>query len=163
MKRMKIVIADPKKGKSYQTEVEEAKSRVFYGMKIGEEVDGSLIGVGEYKLKITGGTDSEGFPMRGDVHGIERKRILISAGAGIRKKQKGEKKKKTVRGNTISESIVQINMVVTSAGSKPLAEVLGIVEKEPEKKEEPKKEEKPKEERKEEVKKVEEVQASAAS
>lgn len=162
---MKIVIADPKKGKAYQIEIEETKSRVLYGMKLGGEVDGSLIGVSGYKLKITGGTDADGFPMRRDVHGSERKRILISAGAGIRKKKKGERKKKTVRGNTISEGIAQINMVVTSPGSKPLPELLGIVEKEPEKKEEEKPKEEAKEEpkeKKEEVKKIEE-KASATS
>ena len=155
---MKVVISDSKTGKSYQTEVDEAKSKALHGAKIGEEIEGSLIGLSGYKLKVTGGSDKDGFPMRADVHGMERKRILISNGPGIRKKGKGERIKKTVRGNIVSDQIAQINVVITKQGSKPIPEILGIVEKkeeskeaEKEVKEEPK-EEKPKEEVKEEPK-----------
>ena len=45
---------------------------------------------------------------------------------------KGVKRRKTVRGNTIAEDIVQINTVVVSAGSKPIAEILGADEEEEE-------------------------------
>ena len=126
---MKIVIADPKSGRSYQTEVDDVKSKLLYDMKISEELDGSLIGLAGYKLKISGGTDKDGFPMRSDIHGTERRRILISGGVGIRKKEKGERLKKTVRGNTISDRIAQINLVVVTSGEKPVAEILGIQEK----------------------------------
>ncbi len=122
---MKIVISDPKTGRSYQTEIDENKSKPLIGMKIGEEIDGALFGLNGYKLKITGGTDKDGFPMRPDVHGPERKSILIGSGPGIRKKRKGERRKKTVRGNTISEHIAQVNTVVTKEGSKKLAEIFG--------------------------------------
>lgn len=162
---MKVVISNPKNGKSYQIEIEKTKSRALYGMKLNEEIDGSLIGASGYKLKITGGTDVDGFPMRAGVHGSERKRILISAGAGIRKKRKGEKRKKTVRGSTISESIAQVNMVVVSPGSKTLPELLGISEKEVKKEGEKLEVKKDIEESKEEkeVKKVEKSRASATS
>ncbi len=133
---MKIVIADPKLGKAYQTEIDETKSKLLYGKKIAEEIEGTLLGLHGYKLKVTGGTDKDGFPMRGDVHGTERIRILISSGAGVRKRGKGERVKKTVRGNTISDRIAQINVVVTAHGEKGIAETLGIVEKPKEKKNE---------------------------
>lgn len=126
---MKIVVSDPKTGKSYQTEVDDNKSKAFYGMKIGNEIDGSLVGLTGFKVKITGGSDKEGFPMRPDVHGTERKRLLLSAGTGIKNKQKGERRKKTVRGNLISESINQMNVIVTKEGTKSIAETLGIEEK----------------------------------
>lgn len=126
---MKIVISDPKNGKSYQTEIDDIKSKLLYGMKISEELDGSLIGLSGYKLKISGGTDKDGFPMRPDVHGTERRRILISGGVGIRKKEKGERLKKTVRGNTISERIAQVNAIVVTSGERSVSEILGIPEK----------------------------------
>ena len=94
---MKVVIADPKKGKCYQVELDEMKSKPLYGMKIGEEIDGSLVGLSGYKLYITGGTDKDGFPMRRDVHGTERKRALLRGKPGFRAKKKGEKKKTTAR------------------------------------------------------------------
>ena len=47
-------------------------------------------------------------------------------------KADGVKRRKTVRGNTIAEDIVQINTVVTKAGSKSIAEIIGADEEEEE-------------------------------
>ena len=135
---MKVVISDKKSGKSFQTEVEDNKSKPFYGMKIGNEFDGSLIGLTGYKVKLTGGTDKDGFPMRPDVHGTERKRLLLTHGIGFKGKRKGERKRKTVRGNIMSEFIAQMNVIVTDHGSKGISEILGIENKGEENKEESK-------------------------
>lgn len=126
---MKVVIADPKDGKSYQIEIDDTKGKAFHGARIGEEVEGSLLGMNGYKVQITGGSDKEGFPMRRGFHGNGRKSLLISAGAGI-KKPSLNKTKKTVRGETISENIHQINVKVIKYGSKNIKEELGIENKE---------------------------------
>ena len=126
---MKIVISEPKTGKSYQIEIDENKSKALYGSKINEEIDGAILGLAGYKLEVRGGTDKDGFPMRKDIHGTERKRILITTGSGFRKKTKGERKRKGVRGDTISEFIEQVNMKVTKEGTKKLEEVIGKKEK----------------------------------
>lgn len=136
---MKVVIADPKQGKCYQVEVDVTKSKPFFGMKIGNEFDGSLVGLTGFKLQITGGTDKDGFPMRKDMHGMERKRILLSAGPGFKPSERGERMKKTIRGNIISEDIAQLNAKVLEYGGKGIADILGIAEKKPE---EPKEEKK---------------------
>lgn len=133
---MKVVIADPKQGKCYQVELDSVKSKPFFGMKIGNNFDGSLVGLTGYKLQITGGTDKDGFPMRKDVHGMERKGILLSSRPGFVPSEKGERKKKTIRGNTISEEIAQMNVKVLEYGNKSIAETFGISS---EKKEEEKK------------------------
>ena len=135
---MKVVVADPKHGKCYQIEVDGTKSKPFFGMKIGNEFDGSLVGLTGFKLQITGGTDKDGFPMRKDLHGMERKRILLSAGPGFRPSEKGERRKKTIRGATISEDIAKLNAKVLEYGQKSIAEVLGVSEKKEEKTEEKK-------------------------
>lgn len=122
---MKIVVSEPKTGKSYQTEIDANKSKALYGSKIGEEVDGGILGLTGYKLEVRGGTDKDGFPMRPGVQGTERKRILIASGAGFRKKRKGERRKKGIRGNIISEHIEQINFKVKTIGQKPLEELIG--------------------------------------
>jgi len=85
--------------------------------------------------ETTGGTDKDGFPMRTDVHGTERKKILIAGGTGLIKTKKGLRKKKTVRGNVISEAIAQINVAVKTQGNKTIPETLGIEPKEEKKKE----------------------------
>jgi len=149
----KIVISEPKSRKAWQIE-KEAPSLI--GKKIGDKVDGSSIGLSGFTLQITGGSDKDGFPMREDLEGVVRKKSLLTKGVGfrgtkkIRKvkyKVKGMRKRKYIRGNTISDSIIQVNCkVVEGEGNIPM--ILGIPPKE--KKEEPKAEEKPKEEQKKE-------------
>ncbi len=109
---------------SYQMEVEAAESKKFMGLKIGEEFDASLIGLNGYKLKITGGSDKNGFPMKKDIEGPRRIRSLLSGGKGFHPHRTGQRRRKTVRGNTISDDIVQINTIVTEKGSKEIEELL---------------------------------------
>jgi len=123
MATFKLVISNPKSGKARQVEIEGETAEKLLGMKIGDEIPVSELKLnlseifgeeipGNAKLKIRGGTDKDGFPMRPDVHGPRRVRILVSRGPGFRPKERGERRKKTVRGNTISPDIVQINMVL---------------------------------------------------
>lgn len=109
---------------SYQMEVEAAESKKLMGLKIGEEFDASLLGLNGYKLKITGGSDKNGFPMKKDVEGPRRIKSLLSGGIGFHPQRNGQRRRKTVRGNTISDDIVQINTIVTEKGNKEIAELL---------------------------------------
>ncbi len=115
----KIVIGT-KDGKCHQKEVAEADSKNLIGKKIGETIKGELIGLTGYEFLITGGTDSAGFPMRKDIAGSGRKRILAVAGVGLKKKAKGIRKRKTVCGNTIHIKISQINLKVLKEGKEKL-------------------------------------------
>ena len=124
----KVVVSD--KAISHQIEVEDGKE--LNGLVIGDEFDGSIVGLDGYTLKITGGSDKNGFTMKKDVSGTRRIKSLLSGGVGYKPIGKGVKRRKTVRGNTIAEDIVQINTVVVSAGSKPIAEILGADEEEEE-------------------------------
>jgi small subunit ribosomal protein S6e len=121
MATFKLVISNPKSGVAKQVEITGDAAEKLVGKRIGEEVPVSELGLnlteifgeeipGNAKLKITGGTDKDGFAMRPDVHGPRRVKILVSRGPGFRPKERGERRKKTVRGNTISPEIVQINM-----------------------------------------------------
>lgn len=147
MADFKLTINSIKEGLSVQREVKDPQASVFMGKKIGEKIDGGLIGLTNYEFEITGGSDDCGFPMRKDVPGVRRKRILAVKGVGIKRRLgKGIKQRKTVCGNTIHENIVQINLKVLKEGK----ESLGFKQKKEEKKEKPK--EKPKEPKKEEKK-----------
>ena len=160
---MKIVIGS-KDGKSYQVEVPKENEGMLIGKRIGDEIDGSSIGVAGYTFVITGGSDLSGFPMRWDVEGSGKQKVLMSKGPGFKKKRAGERKKKTVHGKQIASDIHQINVKVSKEGSAPLEKMLGkkvegeaAEEKKEPKKEEKKevKEEKPKEEKAEESKEEE--------
>ena len=110
----------PGKGLSKLIEIDEKKFR-FEGMKIGEIIKGGLIGFANYEFEITGGSDSSGFPMRKDVHGPVKKRILVSKrGIGYKPRRKGEKRKRTVRGNEITHNMTLINMKVLKYGEAEL-------------------------------------------
>lgn len=122
----KVVVSQ--KENTYQIETEETKQ--FNGLIIGDEFDGDIIDLPGYKLKITGGSDKNGFTMKSDVTGTRRVKSLLTGGVGYNPKQKGVKRRKTVRGNTIAEDIVQINTVVVKEGSKPLADLLSTDEEE---------------------------------
>lgn len=122
----KLVISEGEK--SHQVEVDQKKTRQLIGLKIGDEIDASLVGLAGYKLKITGGSDKNGFPMKRDVDGQRRIRSLVSSGLGFNPKRDGERKRKTVRGNALSDDIVQINTIVTEKGAKSIDELLGAEE-----------------------------------
>lgn len=111
MVKFKLIISDST-GRSRVVEVEGVKAAPLLGRKIGETVDGSIAGVSGHKLLITGGTDKDGFPMRPDVHGGVKARIVLSGGVGFHPKVEGERRRKTVRGNVITEDIIQINMKI---------------------------------------------------
>ncbi len=122
---MKINIGE-KSGKTYKVDLEEDKASSLYSKVIGDEFDGDLIGLSGYTFKITGGSDDSGFPMRRDVSGYNKKKILIGSGVGIRKIRRGNRNRKTVRGNTISNEISQINVTVIKEGPSPISEMLGL-------------------------------------
>ena len=130
MAKFQLIVSDPKSKTSKATTVEGAKAQALIGRSIGEEVDGKLLGIGNVKLRITGGTDKDGVPMRFDVQGGARKRAVLTSGVGYKPKQEGERMRKLVRGRVVSEETLQVNSVVVS----------GVVEKleKPEKVEEAK-------------------------
>ncbi|MEM2320361.1 MAG: 30S ribosomal protein S6e [Candidatus Bathyarchaeia archaeon] len=118
MAKFKLVVSDPKAGKAKSIEVEGSRAAPFIGKKIGDMIDGSVIGMPGVKLLITGGSDKDGFPMRPDVHGGVKAQVLLSDGPGFRPREKGERRRKTVRGNTITEDIMQINVKVVEEAEK---------------------------------------------
>ncbi len=118
----KFVVSDPKTRRAWQI---ERTAEFLYGKKIGDKFDGSLIGLPGYILEITGGTDKDGFPMRSDLEGTVRKRLLLSSGPGYKPEKRGIRKRKMVRGNVIAEDIAQINCKVIAYGDKPLEELIG--------------------------------------
>ncbi len=97
---------------AFQIRISGEAANRFLGLKIGDRVDASVVGLSGKMLEIRGGSDLAGFPMRPDIAGPVKKYVLLSSGPGFRPREDGERRRKLVRGNTISEDIVQINTVV---------------------------------------------------
>lgn len=117
-----ITISNPKTGKSYNKKVDVD---VFEGKRINDKIDGSSIELEGYELKITGGSDKCGFPMRLDLQGASRRKILSVKSKGMHIANKGIRKRKNVAGNQIGNSIAQINLSILKNGSKDIEEILG--------------------------------------
>lgn len=145
------------KGKSWKL---ESDSEDIVGKKIGEKISGKEISkeLEGYELEITGTSDKAGFPGMKEVEGPMLKGMLLTYGFGMHKKPKGLKKKKpnkkprglrlkkTIRGNTISRDVIQINLKVLKEGKRKFEEIFPEQNKPKEKpaeKKEEQKEEKP--------------------
>ena len=120
-----VLTINAKDGKSYKKEVSGPEADTLLNKKINETVKGDPLGLKGYELKITGGSDRQGFPMRKDVVAGTRKRPLVVEGVGAKLKSKGTKQRKTVRGNLIDDNLKQINLKVEKEGSNKLEEVFG--------------------------------------
>ena len=120
MAEFKLVIGNPKDGKSYQIEAKDTEAKPLLGLVIGDKIKGDNIGLAGYEFEITGGSDYCGFPMRKDVLGSSRKRILAPKSLGIRNVKKGILIRRTMAGNTVHQNTAQINMKVIKTGKSPL-------------------------------------------
>lgn len=116
-----VVVADPETGRTHQFESDTVD---LSGRRLGEEIDGELLGLPGYTLELTGGSDAAGRPMHRDVEGRQPTKILSSGGTGFRPTRDGHRKRVTVRGNEIGAETTQLNLKVIEAGDEPLEDVL---------------------------------------
>lgn len=111
MAKFKIIISDPS-GKSQSVELEGAKAHPLIGRTLNDVIDGGLLGISGKRVKITGGTDKDGVPMRVDIQGGGKKSVILSSGQGFKPRRSGERRRKMVRGKTITEEIYLLNMQI---------------------------------------------------
>ena len=163
------VVVGTKTGKSYNVEVKDDLAAVFVGKRVGDVVNVTPLGLKGYEVKITGGSDKQGFPIRKDAHVTGRTKAMMSTRTqGYKPEQAGVRVRKTVVGDILGDNISQINTVVVKEGKDPIDKLIGLEKKAEDgaapKKEDPvgptreerKAEEKPKEKKKEEPPKEEE-------
>ncbi|MFH0848756.1 MAG: 30S ribosomal protein S6e [archaeon] len=122
MAKFKIIVSESN-GKASSFELEGPKAQPLVGRQLGEEVDGSILGLTGQTLRITGGSDKDGIPMRPGVHGGAKKRVILASGAGFRSTSEGERRRKLVRGEMITEETYQLNMKTLAAGEERAAPV----------------------------------------
>ena len=113
---LKIVYSDPKTGRTGQAEATGDVTAQLINMKIGDALDGSLFGMAGFKLKITGGSDTSGFPMIKNAHGSRKMKANRDLGHG-------QKERLTVVGNAVGPTTAQINTVIVEFGSKTADEI----------------------------------------
>ena len=122
MPKFKIIVSDPKTGKSQVIELEGSNAQTLVGKKIREEIDGSIVAIPNARLLITGGSDKDGIPMRPDVQGGVKIRVILSSGQGYHPKEKGQRRRKLIRGNVITDETYQINLKILDKAPSPKKE-----------------------------------------
>jgi small subunit ribosomal protein S6e len=98
---------------------DERKLRHFYEKRMGAEVPGDPLG-DEWKgyvLRITGGNDKQGFPMKQGVIAPNRVRLLLSEGHSCyRPRRTGERKRKSVRGCIVGADLSVLALAIVKQG-----------------------------------------------
>jgi len=119
---IKVNVGDPKSKRTVTLVMAADDAKSIFGKRISDTIRGELVGKPGYELQITGGSDNAGFPMRRDVIGSGRRKILATYSTGQRGTKKGVRIRKTVAGNTVSEFTSQLNVKVIKHGPQPLVE-----------------------------------------
>ena len=127
---MKLNIAYPATGAQKLIEVvDDHKLRMFYEKRMGAEVEADLLG-DEWKgyvVRITGGNDKQGFPMKQGVLTNGRVRLLLSKGHSCyRPRRDGERKRKSVRGCIVDANLSVLSLIIVRKGEQ---EIPGLTDK----------------------------------
>ncbi|KAI5310697.1 40S ribosomal protein S6 [Ascosphaera atra] len=117
---MKLNISYPANGSQKLIEIDdERKLRPFMEKRMGTEVPGDSLGdeFKGYLLKITGGNDKQGFPMKQGVLLPNRTRLLLAAGHSCyRPRRDGERKRKSVRGAITGQDLAVMSLTIIKQG-----------------------------------------------
>jgi small subunit ribosomal protein S6e len=126
---MKINLSFPATGSQKLIEInDELKVRPFYEKRMGQEVDADTLGdeFKGYVLRITGGNDKQGFPMKQGVLTNQRVRLLMGKGhTCYRPRRTGERKRKSVRGCIVDGNLAVLAMSVVKKGE---ADIPGLTD-----------------------------------
>jgi small subunit ribosomal protein S6e len=121
---MKLNISNPATGAQKLIDVEDDKKlRPFMDKRISQEVEGSSLG-DEWKgyiLKITGGNDKQGFPMKQGILTNNRVRLLLSDGHSCyRERRSGERRRKSVKGCIVDSNLSVLSLVIMKKGEQEI-------------------------------------------
>jgi small subunit ribosomal protein S6e len=121
---MKLNISHPANGTQKLIDIEdERKLRHFYEKRMGAEVPADPLG-DEWKgyiVRITGGNDKQGFPMKQGVIAPTRVRLLLSDGHSCyRARRTGERKRKSVRGCIVGADLSVLALSIVKQGEQDI-------------------------------------------
>merc|ERR1712168_822102 len=128
--KMKLNVSFPANGTQKLIEMEdEIKLRFFYGKRMAQEVSAECLGEQwkGYVVRISGGNDKQGFPMKQGVMTNGRVRLLLSKGhSTYRSRRAGERKRKSCRGCIVDSNLSVLNLVI---GKKGDVEIPGLTDR----------------------------------
>lgn len=126
---MKINFSNPITGQQKLIEIDdERKIRIFYEKRMSQEVAIDTLG-DEFKgyiVRVNGGNDKQGFPMKQGVLQPHRVRLLLSKGHScFRERRDGQRKRKSVRGCIVGPDIAALAVSIVKQGD---ADIPGLTD-----------------------------------
>merc|ERR1719346_724039 len=95
---------------------------------MGQEIEADTLGdeFKGYVVRITGGNDKQGFPMKQGVLTNGRVRLLLNKGhTCYRPRREGERKRKSVRGCIVDSNLAVLNLAIVKKGE---SEIPGLTD-----------------------------------
>ncbi|CAK7210419.1 40S ribosomal protein S6 [Sporothrix curviconia] len=128
---MKLNVSNPATGAQKLIDIEdERKLAIFMERRMGAEVPADVLG-DEWKgyiVRITGGNDKQGFPMKQGVLQPTRVRLLLSEGHSCyRPRRSGERKRKSVRGCIVSSDLSVLALSIAKQGEQDIPGLTDVV------------------------------------
>jgi len=121
---MKLNISNPATGAQKLVDIEDDKKlRTFMDKRISQEVDASCLGAEwkGYVVRITGGNDKQGFPMKQGVLTNNRVRLLLAKGHSCyRERRSGERRRKSVKGCIVDGNLSVLSLVIIKKGEQEI-------------------------------------------
>merc|ERR1739838_624792 len=127
---MKLNISYPATGCQKVFEIDdEQKLKHFYDKRMAQEVTADHLGPewAGYVVRVTGGNDKQGFPMKQGVLIHNRVKLLMRKGQSCYMPSRtGERKRKSVRGCIVNHNLSILNLAIVKKGE---AEIEGLTDK----------------------------------
>ena len=128
---MKLNISFPATGCQKLIEVDdERKLHTFYEKRMGTEVAADALGEEwkGYVVRISGGNDKQGFPMKQGLLTHGQVCLLLSKGHSCyRPRRTGERKGKSVWGCIVDANLSVLNLVIEKKGEKDIPKLTILV------------------------------------
>jgi small subunit ribosomal protein S6e len=130
---MKINLHFPRNdtGKQYEIDDDRLRKSNLFEYRLGQDIDGTIFNEEwtGYILRITGGSDKDGFPMTQGVLVASRVHLLLRRGMiGYQawRGRSGERRRKSVRGCIVGPDIAVLNMIVVKTGDKDIEGITDV-------------------------------------
>ena len=126
---MKLNVANPATGAQKSFDIQDERLvRCFYEKRMSQDVEVDSLGEEwkGYVLRIGGGNDKQGFPMKQGVMHPTRVRLLLADGHSCyRARRTGERKRKSVRGCIVAADLAVLALSIVKQGD---AELPGLTD-----------------------------------
>ncbi|MCO5584897.1 hypothetical protein L7F22_038829 [Adiantum nelumboides] len=120
----KLNFANPATGAQKSFEIDDdRRTRIFWDKRMAQEVEIDSLGdeFKGYVVRIGGGNDKQGFPMKNGVLVPNRVRLLLGENSSCyRQRRTGERRRKSVRGCIVGPDMQALHLIIVKQGEQDI-------------------------------------------